>query len=58
MINIVNLLFFISPSDSCSRERFHPFTPGQHLTYRIPPINPDWYTKYNPELKIGACERA
>lgn len=35
------------------RERFHPFTPGQHLTYRIPPINPDWYTKYNPFLKIG-----
>jgi len=34
------------------RERFHPFTPGNHLTYRIPK-NPDWYAKYNPELKEG-----
>eukprot|EP01036_Dinobryon_divergens_P028475 gene28475-37425_t len=38
--------------DSQERERFHPFTPGQHLAYRIPP-NPDWYPKYNPHLKIG-----
>jgi hypothetical protein len=37
------------------RERFHPFTPGQHLTYRISPHGgpPDWYAKYNPDLKIG-----
>jgi len=39
--------------DSLQRERFHPFTPGNHLTYRIPPVTPDWYAKYNPELKIG-----
>lgn len=41
--------------DSLKRERFHPFTPGQHLTYRIPKTNPnsDWYPKYNPELKEG-----
>ena len=36
-----------------NRERFHPFTPGLQLTYRIPPNNPDWYAKYNPELKVG-----
>jgi hypothetical protein len=35
------------------RERFHPFTPGLALTYRIPPKNPDWYPKYNPFLKEG-----
>ncbi len=34
------------------RERFNPFTPANHLAYRIPK-NPDWYAKYNPELKIG-----
>jgi hypothetical protein len=34
------------------RERFHPFTPGLQLSYRVPP-NPDWYAKYNPELKVG-----
>lgn len=41
--------------DSQKRERFHPFTPGHHLTYRKPQNNPesDWYVKYNPELKIG-----
>ncbi|CAM9386478.1 unnamed protein product, partial [Ectocarpus fasciculatus] len=39
--------------DEFGRERFHPFTPGQHLAYRIPPKTPDWYAKYNPELKVG-----
>jgi glycoprotein-N-acetylgalactosamine 3-beta-galactosyltransferase len=39
--------------DPLGRERFHPFNPGNHLTYRIPPKNPDWYAKYNPNLKIG-----
>lgn len=38
--------------DPQDRERFHPFTPGMHLTYRIPK-NPDWYAKYNPYLKVG-----
>jgi hypothetical protein len=38
--------------DPSQRERFHPFTPGQHLTYEIPKT-PDWYAKYNPELKLG-----
>jgi hypothetical protein len=38
--------------DSQGRERFHPFSPGQHLEYRIP-TKPDWYAKYNPELKVG-----
>ena len=42
----------VSLCDGGCRERFHPFTPGQHLSYRIPP-NPDWYPKYNPHLKIG-----
>jgi glycoprotein-N-acetylgalactosamine 3-beta-galactosyltransferase len=39
--------------DSLKRERFHPFTPGQHLTYKIPPKSPDWYAKYNPDLTLG-----
>jgi glycoprotein-N-acetylgalactosamine 3-beta-galactosyltransferase len=34
------------------RERFHPFNPGAQLEYRIPK-NPDWYAKYNPDLKVG-----
>jgi len=38
--------------DPQERERFHPFSPGQHLTYRIP-TNPDWYPQYNPYLKEG-----
>ena len=40
--------------DSKGHERFHPFSPGQHLTYGLPTLNPnDWYVKYNPELKLG-----
>lgn len=39
--------------DALDRERFHPFNPGNHLDYRIPPKNPDWYPKYSPNLKIG-----
>jgi len=39
--------------DYQGRERFHPFTPGSHLTYRISPKNPDWYAKYSVELKEG-----
>lgn len=39
--------------DPQERERFHPFTPGQHLDYRIPPGPGDWYPKYNPYLKEG-----
>lgn len=38
--------------DEHGRERFHPFQPANHLTYRIPK-NPDWYAKYNPDLKVG-----
>lgn len=38
--------------DALKRERFHPFTPGQHLTYRAP-HNSDWYLLYNPELTYG-----
>jgi len=41
--------------DSQKRERFHPFSPGQHLTYGVGRLDPnDWYVKYNPELKVGA----
>lgn len=40
--------------DSLGRERFHPFTPGQHLTYGVTHLDPnDWYVQYNPELKLG-----
>ena len=38
--------------DQQGRERFLPFTPGNHLHYRIPK-NPDWYAKYSIELKTG-----
>jgi len=39
--------------DPQERERFHPFTPGQHLDYRKPAGEGDWYPKYNPYLKEG-----
>ena len=39
--------------DKLERERFHPFTPGQHLDYRKPAGEGDWYPKYNPYLKEG-----
>ena len=40
--------------DAQQRERFHPFTPGQHLEYRPPrPGVKDWYQDYNPQLKLG-----
>ncbi|CAM9302545.1 unnamed protein product [Pylaiella littoralis] len=46
--------------DDFGRERFHPFTPGQHFSYRIPK-NPekDWYIDYSIDLKIGreCCSR-
>ena len=44
--------------DPAGAERFHPFTPGQHLEYRIP-SKPDWYALYNPGLKVGyeCCSR-
>ena len=48
-VNVANCLLKsadISPldtRDSLKRERFHPFTPGQHLEYRIPPNQQDWY---------------
>lgn len=37
--------------DDRGRERFHPFTPGQHLTIKSGPS--DWYSKYSIELKEG-----
>lgn len=58
-MNIANRLLVtanITPyntRDHDDRERFHPFNPGAHLQYRTPPVNPDWYTKYNPTLKFG-----
>ena len=38
--------------DDDDRERFNPFTPGNHLLYRVPK-KPDWYANYNPNLKFG-----
>ena len=38
--------------DAEGRERFHPFAPAQHLSYRIP-RNPDWYAQYSIDLKVG-----
>eukprot|EP00903_Cladosiphon_okamuranus_P008045 g7759.t1 len=47
--------------DALGRERFHPFTPGQHLSYQIPLQNPekDWYVEYSIDLKTGreCCSR-
>jgi hypothetical protein len=45
-------IFPFDTRDEFGRERFHPFQPANHLTYRIP-RNPDWYAKYNPDLKVG-----
>jgi len=47
--------------DSNGGERFHPFTPGQHLLWRPPAkrrpdgSSPDWYENYNAPwgLKLG-----
>ena len=36
--------------DPQGRERFHPFQPGHHLTYR--PTPNDWYVKYSVGLKF------
>lgn len=58
-VNVANCLLHsaeIAPYDTrdpLQRERFHPFTPGNHLTYRINEKNPDWYANYNPGLKTG-----
>mmetsp|Transcript_16257 Transcript_16257/g.37689 ORF Transcript_16257/g.37689 Transcript_16257/m.37689 type:complete len:134 (-) Transcript_16257:248-649(-) len=42
--------------DSLGRERFHPFTPGQHLTYRGGRGKGDWYKQYSIDLLEGtAC---
>lgn len=37
--------------DELKEERFHPFNPHTHYTYRRDPK--DWYTKYKYELKYG-----
>lgn len=58
-VNVANCLKVsggITPYDTrdrLERERFHPFNPGNHLDYRIPLKNSDWYPKYSPNLKIG-----
>ena len=49
----------IADSGKENRERFHPFTPGQHLTWRPPKRrrpngqSPDWYENYNAPWGIG-----
>ncbi|CAM9430528.1 unnamed protein product [Discosporangium mesarthrocarpum] len=39
--------------DPLGRERFHPFTPGHHLNYRIPEGDSDWYKRYSIGLREG-----
>jgi len=39
--------------DMTGRERFHPFSPGNHYSYKINHQNPDWYAKYSIDLKEG-----
>ena len=54
-----NVLLPYDTRDTQGRERFHPFSPGQHITYGLLPDGTphldsnDWYVKYNPELKLG-----
>jgi glycoprotein-N-acetylgalactosamine 3-beta-galactosyltransferase len=54
LVSSNNQLIPYDTRDNLKRERFHPFTPGQHLTYGVPDLpKDDWYVKYNPELKTG-----
>jgi len=39
--------------DPQGRERFHPFQPGHHLSYRANTRANDWYPKYSIDLKFG-----
>jgi hypothetical protein len=39
--------------DKLGRERFHPFSPGNHLSYKINKVSPDWYAQYSIDLKEG-----
>ena len=49
----------VAGSGKENRERFHPFTPGQHLTWRPPRkkkangMSPDWYENYNSPWGVG-----
>lgn len=40
--------------DAHGRERFHPFSPGTHLTWK--PTPGDWYVKYNEEWGVQLGE--
>ena len=52
-LNVAGEILPYDTRDSLERERFHPFSPGQHLDYRKPVGESDWYPKYNPFLKEG-----
>ena len=44
--------------DDHQRQRFHPFTPGMHLQYKIPTAGPpeydgDWYPREDSTIKEG-----
>ena len=41
--------------DEAGGERYMPFQPGHHLTYRPPKNNPtqDWYFNYSVDVKWG-----
>ena len=38
------------------RERFHPFAPGNHFTWRPSKDGSDWYERYNKDWGIGVAE--
>jgi glycoprotein-N-acetylgalactosamine 3-beta-galactosyltransferase len=50
-------IHFEDTRDAQGRERFHPFSPGSHFSWKppAPGKNADWYEQYNKEwgLKLG-----
>jgi len=60
-LNEGGVKIYNATQDEGGRERFLPFTPGNHFHYRIPPRVPDWYALYTKEwgLKFGVdcCSR-
>ena len=39
--------------DGAGRERWHPFTPANHVMFKVSQQAPDWYVMYSPGLRTG-----